>query len=113
MRYRGSGGGNAVGAPLEAVVQDLCDTRNDLKKTTAAVKEMKATGDASKAVMDLMLASLVEIKGLMEELRDNTAAGITEAQEFRSGMGLARTKMGELKDAVEADTAARGAARIP
>jgi hypothetical protein len=81
-RFDGRGRGAASGVPLEAVVQDLCDTRKDLQRTATSVDKMREAASASKFVLDAMLIAMNEIRGLMRDLKEITAAGIQESHEF-------------------------------
>jgi hypothetical protein len=107
MRHDGTGRGTAVGAPLEAVVQDLCDTRNDLKKVASAVKEMRAASDASKEVLLKMAETMCDIRGLMKQLRDITQSGITESQLMWGKMDDMLSALDDSRDALKENTNVR------
>ena len=103
MRFQGTGRGNAVGAPLEAVVQDLCDTRQDLKRSVTAINEMKATNDEAKVVLDSMLVALQEMKSLLVDLRDNTSTAVEEARKMRTAMADVKLSVENAKTTIEAN----------
>jgi hypothetical protein len=88
--FFGRGKGNAVGAPLEAVVQDLCDTRSHLTRVHTAVEKMQAATELMKAsadthgdVLQQMLVVLGEIRDAVRDLKTASDDGIAEARTFR------------------------------
>jgi hypothetical protein len=110
MRFDGTGRGNATGAPLEAVIQDLCDTRVDLKRTTSAVEKMRESSDQNTTILQGMAVTLVEIRDLLADLKLETQTGIEEAKQFRTKMDSMEVRLNESRAALEANTRARGPA---
>jgi hypothetical protein len=88
VRIRGSGRGNPVGAPLEAVVADLCSTRKELAALLTQIVQMRADNERTAATM---IALLTEIRDEMREGRD-------EAVRFRGDMAALRASAVELRE---------------
>jgi uncharacterized coiled-coil DUF342 family protein len=91
VKFVGTGRGNPVGAPLEAVIQDLCSTRKDLAALLVEIRELRAEQRAQNT-------TIVE---LLTELVQQTRDGITEAQTFRGETAQLRVAAAALKAASE------------
>jgi len=103
-RFDGQGQGSAHGAPLEAIVQDLCDTRRDLKRTAEAVDKMRDVGLATKSVMEAMLLAMNEMRDIMRELREASREGVAEAKAWHAHMDEMKGKLDASRAALEENT---------
>jgi hypothetical protein len=101
--FRGAGSGNPVGAPLEAVVRDLCETRTSLNKALVATNEGRDVMIENREILRGMANTLVEIRDAIVAMHEDMDEARREAQDFKSEMRAAR-------GAVEANTRGRGPA---
>jgi hypothetical protein len=91
FQFRGRGAGNPVGAPLEAVVHDLCATREALDALVIEVKGMRADLAAQNAAVVDMLSQVLAA----------TRDGLAEAETFRAEMGETRRAAESLRGRTE------------
>jgi hypothetical protein len=90
------------------VVQDLCDTRKDLKRTATSVDKMRESATASKLVLEAMLLAMNDIRELMRDLKGLTADGIAESHEFWAKLDNIELALEKSQDALKENTERTG-----
>ena len=93
MLFRGAGEGSTAGAPVEAVIRDLCDLRESVGLMKTAMADLKAQGQQGQAVLE-------DIRGLLMEMRDGINAGLAESDRLR-------TAISQVRQSVDADVSLR------
>lgn len=109
MDFFGTGRGDAAGFPVEAVVQDLCDLRDNVDRMASVLTAVRDSQERTNATLVSVVETLGGIRGLLRELLVAVHDGIGEAQEFRSEMAATRQRVEEARDAVERDAQSRRA----
>lgn len=96
--FQGRGKGGATGFPVEAVVQDLCDSRKSLAKAMVSVNDSKAAVEQMRTDVVARLDTLITAVGdLVSEIR----ASLDEGQQIRTEMAAVQAAARGVKDALD------------